>query len=50
MLVICHNPAQLDVSIAGPALPVDAEQPGIDFEFNILPGPDAAEHSRSAAE
>ena len=31
--------AQLDVSIAGPGFPVDAEgNPGIDFEFNIFPG------------
>ena len=31
--------AQLDVSIAGPGFPVDAEgNSGIDFEFNISPG------------
>ena len=31
--------AQLDVLIAGPGFPVDAEgNPGIDFEFNIFPG------------
>ncbi|MCH2554888.1 MAG: hypothetical protein MK030_06370, partial [SAR116 cluster bacterium] len=31
--------AQLDVSIAGPGFPVDAQgNPGIDFQFNISPG------------